>query len=114
MPAERHICPIQLSCLHILTFLTNVKYRENDTRSDRERVDICPGWEPGNSPNQFTERSEAGSSASSPLTIVFGGNGAGKSAVFDAILYVLGQVPLWSSRQERTAFRDVRNTDTHD
>lgn len=27
-----------------------------------------------------------------PFTVVFGGNGAGKSAVFDAILFVLGQV----------------------
>lgn len=30
--------------------------------------------------------------APSPLTIILGGNGAGKSAVFDAVLFVLGQV----------------------
>lgn len=58
----------------------------------RETIDICPGWEPGEFATSPLEGNQIKSLLASPLTIVFGGNGAGKSAVFDAALFVLGQV----------------------
>lgn len=47
---------------------------------------MCPGWQP-------RPYNEEGSLAPSPLTVVFGGNGAGKSALFDGVFFVVsGQV----------------------
>ena len=59
---------------------------------DRECIDICPGWMPLVTPGQLIPSKEKRQLAPSPLTILLGGNGAGKSAVFDAVLFVLGQV----------------------
>lgn len=58
----------------------------------RESIDICPGWGlQGTTDETSTSESERGLPPS-PLTVIFGGNGAGKSAIFDAVLFVLGQV----------------------
>ncbi|CAM9130156.1 unnamed protein product, partial [Ectocarpus sp. 12 AP-2014] len=52
------------------------------TFRESEVIDVCPGWQP-------TPYNEEGSLAPSPLTVVFGGNGAGKSALFDGVFFVL-------------------------
>lgn len=60
---------------------------------DRECIDMCPGWGPRDlARDSALDGGGVRSMVPSPLTIVFGGNGAGKSAVFDAVLFVLGQV----------------------
>lgn len=56
----------------------------------RQNIDICSGWQPRD--GRVVTSSASGPPAPSPLTIVFGGNGAGKSAIFDAVFFVLGQV----------------------
>lgn len=56
----------------------------NGQTAGRERIDLCPEWD-----SQDTDETAA---PAAPFTVVFGGNGAGKSAVFDAALFVLGQV----------------------
>eukprot|EP00752_Nemacystus_decipiens_P016359 g14628.t2 len=65
-------------------FLKNVQIEGFKTFRDSENIDLCPGWKP-------LPASSMGSPAPSPLTIVFGGNGAGKSSVFEAVFFVLGQ-----------------------
>lgn len=62
---------------------------------ERESIDICPGWGLQDTADETSmPESERGPAAPSPLTVIFGGNGAGKSAIFDAVLFVLGQVIL--------------------
>ncbi|CAM9206635.1 unnamed protein product, partial [Hapterophycus canaliculatus] len=54
-----------------------------------QSIDICSGWQPRD--GRAVGPGRLGPPAPSPLTIVFGGNGAGKSAIFDAVFFVLGQ-----------------------
>ncbi|CAM9320053.1 unnamed protein product, partial [Discosporangium mesarthrocarpum] len=65
-----------------LVLLRTVEIEGFKTFRDREKIDLCPGWDHGGS--------DKGTDAP-PFTCVFGGNGAGKSAVVDAVLFVLGQ-----------------------
>lgn len=53
---------------------------------------MCPGWRSIDVPGHPMPWNGVVAPAPSPLTIVFGGNGAGKSSVFDAVFFVLGQV----------------------
>ena len=75
----------------------------------RDRIDVCPGWRPTGSPGRAVLSSGVASPAPSPLTVVFGGNGAGKSAVFDAVCFVLGQVCAVQERIDGTLAKQRAN-----
>ncbi|CAM9141448.1 unnamed protein product [Scytosiphon promiscuus] len=70
-------------------FLKNLQIEGFKTFERRQSIDICAGWQPRN--ERAWASGGSGPPAPSPLSIIFGGNGAGKSAIFDAVFFVLGQ-----------------------
>ncbi|CAM9477216.1 unnamed protein product, partial [Pylaiella littoralis] len=72
-------------------FLKLLQIEGFKTFRDSQSIDMCPGWRSIDVPGHPMPWNGVVAPAPSPLTIVFGGNGAGKSSVFDAVFFVLGQ-----------------------
>lgn len=82
VPLLSRLALVCVSCVH-LSYVGLCNY------TGRETLDFA-GWQ-RREPHRAQDNEENDVTAA-PFTVVFGGNGVGKSAVFDAILFVLGQV----------------------